>query len=237
MSKLCLAVTHSNISHQKYVDWIQSGDPSIEVITLSPIHECFRQLDRCHGVILMGGTDVHPRFYQNNRTDYPNPPRLGFIESHDEFEMAALKKALELKLPILVICRGMQLLNVLLGGDLIQDLEEAGKLNHRKEGEHDREHLVHVEKGTFLHQITHCESGIVNSAHHQALKTLSPELKVNCYSPDGVIEGVEWKNPEGKPWLMALQWHLERMRDQDTSPLSQNIRESFLKAAQEKLKK
>jgi putative glutamine amidotransferase len=135
---------------------------------------------------------------------------------------------------VLAICRGMQLVNVALGGDLIQDLEESGKQDHRRHGDTDGGHEVTTEANSLLYQVTGVSTGNVNSAHHQAVGRLSEELMPDCFSPDGVVEGAEFKDKAGEPWLLCIQWHPERMKDKDTNPLSKNIREKFLEAVRVK---
>jgi putative glutamine amidotransferase len=171
--------------------------------------------------------DVTPRFYNNERTDYPNKPDE-WNETRDEFEMHVFETAMNFGHPVLAICRGMQLVNVALGGDLIQDLEEAEKDDHRKHENVDTQHSITIAEHTLLHQITESSSGTINSAHHQAVGRISDELMVSALSPDGVIEGAEWKEKADEPWLLCVQWHPERMKDGETNPLSKNIRSKFL---------
>ncbi len=170
---------------------------------------------------------MHPEFYENDRTDYPNGP-AEFNKLRDEFEMHVFETALNFNHPVLAICRGLQLVNVALGGQLMQDLEEGGNKDHRRHNDADGQHEVDIVKDSLLSQIAGGTKGNINSAHHQGLSVVAEELMVNAYSPDFVIEGAEWKDKSDKPFLLAVQWHPERMTDKETNPLSKNIRERFL---------
>jgi putative glutamine amidotransferase len=137
------------------------------------------------------------------------------------------------KLPVLGICRGLQLVNVLEGGKLVQDLGNENEI-HKKSGEDDKQHIVHIDPDSILYNFTKVREGMVNSAHHQAIDEaeIAPSLKVNARSgtDDKTIEGVEFKDKAGKAYLLCVQWHPERMIDKEISPLSQQIKQSFLNA-------
>jgi putative glutamine amidotransferase len=225
--KIRIGVTFSESRYENYPRWIKGDDEDIEIVELSWQKQNWDDIEDCDGIVLTGGVDTCPRFYDNEREDYPNKP-TAWNEERDEFEMHVFETAMNFDHPVLAICRGLQLVNVALGGDLVQDLEEAGKNDHRRHGDIDGEHTVAVTQGTLLQQVADVASGHINSAHHQAIGRLSDELMVNALSPDGVIEGVEWKEKEGEAWLLAVQWHPERMKDKESNPLSKNIRERFL---------
>lgn len=229
MKKITIGVTVSEARYENYPKWIKEADADIELIELSWEHQNWDQVEDCDGILLTGGVDLHPSFYGSDRLDYPLAPAT-FNKIRDEFEMHVFETALNLGHPVLAICRGLQLVNVSLGGDLVPDLQEAGKADHRRQETGDTIHAVSAVAGTLLSDITHTTSGTINSAHHQALQSLSEELIANSFSADGVVEGAEWKDKEGKPWLLAVQWHPERMPDKDSNPFSKNIREAFLAA-------
>ena len=128
---------------------------------------------------------------------------------------------------MLGICRGMQLINVLEGGTLIEDL---GTLNgqHQKTGVTDRVHNVQLIDNTLLKEIVNTTTGEINSAHHQAVSKLGEVLQANSLAKDGTIEGLEWKDKKDKPFLLCVQWHPERMVQFPNSPLSINIRNRFI---------
>jgi len=225
--KIKIGLTVTEARHENYPQWIKGGDDNIEIIELSWTEQNWDEIEDCDGIVLTGGVDVCPEFYDNARTDYPNAPKE-FIKNRDEFEMHVFETALNFEHPVLAICRGLQLVNVALGGTLIQDLQENGSNDHQRHGDVDTTHEVEIVDSTLLSDITHLQKGMVNSAHHQALDVVAEELIVNCYSPDKVIEGAEWKDKSGKSFLLAVQWHPERMQDNDSNPLSKNIREKFL---------
>jgi putative glutamine amidotransferase len=225
--KIKIGVTFSESRYENYPKWIKGNDEHIEIVELSWQKQNWDEIEDCDGIVLTGGVDTNPKFYDNERTDYPNHPEK-WNEERDEFEMHVFETALNIGHPILAICRGMQLVNVSLGGDLIQDLEEAGKADHRRHGDVDGTHAISITSNSLLEQVANTRAGNINSAHHQSVGNLSDELMISAVSPDGVIEAAEWKEKEGEPWLLCVQWHPERMKDNDTNPLAKNIREKFL---------
>ena len=227
--KIKIGVTFSEARYENYPKWIKGDDADIEIVELSWEKQNWDDIEDCDGIVLTGGVDTCPKFYENERIDYPNKPQ-DWNEARDEFEMHVFETALNFDHPVLAICRGLQLVNVSLGGDLIQDLEEAGKNDHRRHGDVDGQHTIAITEGSLLNEVAESATGNINSAHHQAAGKISDELMVSAVSPDGVVEAIEWKVKEGEPWLLAVQWHPERMLDKETNPLSKNIREKFLEA-------
>ena len=126
----------------------------------------------------------------------------------------------------------MQLVNVLQGGKLIQDLDN-GNERHKKE-ESDKEHNIIAEDDTLLSYITKSQNGRVNSAHHQAIdpNAIGNNLTINAYDDDNekIIEGLEFKNKSGKEFMLCVQWHPERMKNKEKNPFSENIKQQFLAA-------
>jgi len=232
--KIKIGVTFSEARYENYPKWIKGDDADIEIVELSWEKQNWDDIEDCDGIVLTGGIDTCPRFYENERTDYPNKPQ-DWNEARDEFEMHVFETALNFDHPVLAICRGLQLVNVSLGGDLIQDLEEAGKNDHRRHGDVDGQHSIAITEGSLLAEVAQSTTGNINSAHHQAAGKISDELMISAVSPDGVVEAIEWKVKEGEPWLLAVQWHPERMLDKETNPLSKNIREKFLEAVRKVL--
>jgi len=221
-----IGVTTSDTNFQNYPNWI-SGE-GVEVVQLSYTEKNIQNFDSCDGFVLTGGIDIHPAFYQNDRVDYPNT--TVFNESRDLFEMQVFEFARQQNKPILAICRGLQLVNIALGGNLIQDLQENGFTNHRKGPDGDREHKIEVKPGTLLAQIAGVQQGFVNSAHHQGLDQIAEGLTVSAFSEDGVVEAIEYKDAN-KPFLLAVQWHPERMQIPSSNlAFSQNIRSAFIDA-------
>ena len=211
-----------------YENWIQD-QPGIEIIKLSYHNNNFSDIERCNGIILTGGSDINPRLYnQPEYLAYCNPKDID--ESRDEFEWKIIQHTEEKQKPVLGICRGLQFINVFFGGTLVPDIPAFGKFNHSKfEEGRDREHLVDIDSNSILYKILGKENGEINSAHHQSADMPGYGLVVNAMSPDGIIEGMERREPEGKSFLMLVQWHPERMTNQE-SIFSKNIKQSFLDA-------
>lgn len=230
--KITIGITQPEARFENYQSWISNDDGDIELITLSTEKQNTDDVKRCNGIVLSGGIDVTPAFYNSPRTRYPNAPKKGSDRERDIFEMKVFRLAQEFKIPVLAICRGMQLVNVSLGGTLVADLEESGKPDHKRNRETDTVHTVNIKPGSLLASVTQEEVGEINSAHHQAVDIVSEQLVVNCISADGVIEGAEWKEPENRSPLLCVQWHPERMQNKKQNPLSENIRSWFLAAAQ-----
>lgn len=212
-----------------YENWLKA-EPGVKTIRLSHQLDNLKDLEQCHGIMLTGGSDIHPGLY--NRPDY-----MYYVDSkevdekRDEFEWEILQHMEEFQKPLLGICRGLQMVNVFLGGTLIPDIPSFGKFNHAKIKEgRDRSHLVKVDPESELSKILGTCEGLVNSAHHQAVDKPGFDLQVNALSPDGVVEGMERRDAAGKGYLILVQWHPERMDDQD-SVFSKNIKNSFLEAA------
>ena len=230
---MVIGITNTEANYHNYPRWIKGDDEVIEVKTLTP--ENIEDLEKCDGIVLSGVVDTHPGFYKNDNLRYPNAPDA-FDEKRDQFELDIFRFACKKNVPLLAVCRGMQLVNIALGGDILQDIEASGKNNHRKQVGADGIHGLTISIDSLLFTITENEKGEVNSAHHQALGTLAPDLAANAWSPDGLVEGVEWKNKTGKNFLLGVQWHPERLGDlQPGNPLSKNIRDTFLKEVMSKM--
>ena len=162
-----------------------------------------QSLDGFEGLVLTGGTDVDPALYGETKqpeTDDPDKER-------DRLEAALLEDALARDIPVLAICRGLQILNVCQGGSLIQHLRPLER--HQRTGASRKlpAHEVAIEPGTLLAEVAAADSWQVNSRHHQAVKTVAASLRVSAIDPeDGTIEAIE--HP-GKRFVLAVQWHPE----------------------------
>ena len=159
------------------------------------------------GLLVSGGVDIDPRRYGEavlNETVEVDLER-------DAFEIPYLIEALTVGLPILGICRGIQSLNVALGGTLYQDLptQLPGALPHRQSGERwETTHDIHIVPGTSLSGILGDDAMPVNSLHHQSVRRLANALRLSAEAPDGVIEGAELP---GRRFCIAVQFHPEEM--------------------------
>jgi putative glutamine amidotransferase len=166
-------------------------------------------LSRLSGVLLPGGGDIDPALF--GEAPHPN---LGVVQpERDSFELALCRAALQRGMPVLGICRGAQVLNVALGGTLIQDIpaETASPLNHRSNDETELRHEIDVEPGTLLARIIGEGRHPVNSQHHQSVRVPAPGLIVSAGSPkDGIIEAVEYRDAR---FVLGLQFHPECLPD------------------------
>ena len=156
-------------------------------------------IDELDGLLLTGGTDINPARYGQERhseTEDPDDPR-------DELEIQVLQAALAAELPVLAICRGMQLFNVAHGGTLIQHLRTADAHDQKLP---DATHAIRVAAATRLAAIVGQGEHAVNSRHHQAVDRPGGSLTISAISSDGVIEALE--RPD-KPFAIAVQWHPE----------------------------
>jgi gamma-glutamyl-gamma-aminobutyrate hydrolase PuuD len=163
-------------------------------------------LDAIDGLILSGGADLDPASYGADPHPATDPPR----PERDRFELALARGAVERDLPLLGICRGMQLLNVALGGDLVQhlpDLENTG-VHDPGAGLYQRRD-VRMQDGTRLHELLG-DSASVACHHHQALGRVAAGLTPTAWAEDGVVEGVE---ADGHRFCLAVQWHPEESQD------------------------
>lgn len=236
-SKITIGITECG-KWPNYEKWIAENDPSVNVIKLSYTEDNLEDVIKCDGIVLSGGEDVHPRFY-NRPEFYALLDPKDILEQRDEFELKVLEMAQKNFRPVLGICRGLQIANVFFKGTLIPDIPSVtGKTGHgMTDPKTDAVHQVVVLDNTLIKSIVQDQKGTVNSAHHQSADKISDDLKINAVSDNGVVEGLEWKNPTNKPFLLLVQWHPERMLDKETSNFSRNIRERFIKEAREYSKK
>lgn len=159
----------------------------------------------CNGFLFSGGGDMDPHYWG----EMPEW-RLGEINPlRDSFEYKLAQKILGSSLPVLGICRGCQVLNVAMGGTLIQDINT--KLAHNQKAPRDyATHAIVIEANSKLAKILKTNTIRVNSFHHQAVKKLGQGLKVSAIAPDGIIEAVESKD---HPFVIGVQWHPECLHD------------------------
>jgi len=213
---------------ENYRRWI-TVEPGIEVVKLSFHDQNAVDVESCDGILFSGGEDVHPALY--GKPEFIEEYGLNeIIPARDQFEYEVIEKALESKKPVLGICRGLQLINVYLGGSLLPDIPTLSQSTaHGKISGQDQIHNIRVESLSMLHNIAGREMGLVNSAHHQGVDKPAGDLKISAYSEASIVEAMEWKDPADKSWLLLVQWHPERMQDL-SSPFSGNVKHAFLKA-------
>ena len=183
--------------------------------------------ERLDGIVFPGGADVAPEEYGEQAID-----NLNIIEApRDRTELTLARWAYDDDLPTLGICRGQQVLNVALGGSLYQDLRYQGvtQVEHSDADGRARTAMIHrvrLDPGSRLAQLIDETSIDVNSLHHQAVKTVAPQLRVTGTSEDGVIESLE---SDDRRFLIAVQWHPEEI---DSLPWVQRLFSGFARAAQ-----
>lgn len=230
MSTYTIGLTrYDNPKFRFYTEWLEEV-PGVKVQVLDYDLNNLSDVDRCDGIVFSGGEDVSPSFY--GKAEYATEPLMGKLnEVRDKFELAVMRRAEEKQLPVLGICRGHQFINAYYGGTLFFDMNEqkATATNHRSIDGVDEQHSTKTVAGTLLQQWAGNE-GHINSSHHQSIDRLAPALTANTFSPDGIIEGCEWKDKNGKPFLLTVQWHPERMPQRNENPFSKNIREAFIQA-------
>ncbi len=222
---MIFGVTDDRVNEEKYLlydAWLRAGHPDAEIVRLTPQDGNGSAIERCDALVLTGGGDLDPRMYGNTAghdTLYEISPE------RDAFETALVKGALETGRPILGICRGLQLVNVVLGGTLITDLEEAGHPSHRTVNGVKCSHVVRLESGSQLARHLGVDSGRVASSHHQAADRIGTGLAVAARSDDGVVEALELLEAGGRPRAILVQWHPERMGG---TALSEGLRDYYL---------
>jgi len=183
--------------------------------------------ERLDGLLLAGGVDVHPRYY--GETVHEKCDRIE--EERDTVELTLTRWALDESLPILGICRGIQVLNVAGGGTLYQDIASQlpGALKHDFWSGYPRNYLAHkvtISEDSKLADILGQSQVAVNSEHHQAVKDLASTFQAVAWAPDGIIEAIESRE---HPFALGVQWHPEEMLE-DTPPM-RRLFEEFVSAA------
>jgi putative glutamine amidotransferase len=224
---------HYDISYCKNAAAIERAGGLPVLIPSSLQQETLRAIyERLDAVLLPGGGDVNPSQYKSQ----PNAPLVSVSDARDAMELSMASWALADDLPILGICRGIQLLNVAMGGSLVQDIPSAieSDLRHDIQGDEPRNtflHEVQLEANSRLASILGDTQFRVNSLHHQALRDLAPNVKVVAKAPDGIVEAIEVPD---KHFVMAVQWHPEDLLDDDSR--MENLFKAFVQAAQERMK-
>lgn len=207
-----------------YVDAIQAaGGTPILLPPNQPDPACL--LDILDGLVFSGGGDINPMLYHGES----HPTIYAVDPDRDEFELTLAKLALTREIPVLGICRGMQMLNVASGGDLIAHVPEVygEEIEHRLD--HPRrptQHEVSIEPNSRLATILGTAEAEIVSWHHQAVQTFPSVWQVVAHASDGLVEALEHRQ---HPWMVALQWHPE-MSSQD--PAHQRLFQAFVEAAQ-----
>ena len=194
---------------KNYSDSVERAG-GVPIFLPNNINSISRYLDIVDGIIITGGNfDVDPKYYgEKIKTN-----TVSLKPSRTNYEFKITEEALKKKIPILGICGGQQLLNVVFGGSLFQHLPEKVKSKFKHEQPNPRNqasHYVKILKETFLKKIVKKNKMFVNSAHHQAVKDLGKGLQINAIADDGVIEGIEYQDLD---FCIGIQWHPEFLID------------------------
>ncbi len=184
----------------------QVGGLPVLLAPLSPGPAVGRLVELVDGLLLAGGGDVDPVFFGEE----PLPDTGVITPDRDLFEITLVRRALHAGRPVLGICRGMQVLNIAVGGDIHQDVSRAGaRIKHYQEAPRwHPTHRLHVRPGSLLARILGDGALRVNSLHHQAVRRLAPGLCVSAQAGDGIIEAVEGT---GSGFVLGVQFHPESM--------------------------
>jgi putative glutamine amidotransferase len=188
-----------------YMEALEAAGAIPVILAPLPPREIAPLLDRLDGVCLSGGPDLDPRSYGGG-----DHPELGPHERDvDEFEIALVRAVQRRGLPLLAICRGLQVLNVARGGTLVQHLPDivGPDVEHRqRDSARVVTHAVDVQSGSTLHALMEDQRPLVNSFHHQAVDRIGSGLRAVAWADDGVVEGLETRSG---PFTVGVQWHAE----------------------------
>ena len=194
---------------QRYVRAIEDAGGLPVVISPALNNDTLRAMfERLDGLLMSGGGDVDPALYGEE----PHESIWGLDMNRDRAELALAQWAAEADKPVLGICRGTQVLNVALGGSLVQDIHSMvpNSLRHMfDETETPREattHSIKVTDGSRLSSLIQSSEAAVNSWHHQSLKQIAKDLRVVATAPDGIVEAIELP---GHRFALGVQWHPE----------------------------
>lgn len=226
--KIAFSRCSGSVKYEAYTHWIHHINPTAECIDLYavPRDTAMILLRECDGLILTGGPDVHPGYFGQAEDTL----RCVIDEKRDTLEFELIEIARALNMPMLGICRGMQVLNVAFGGSLIIDIPDDVGLDvaHRCEDTACM-HEITINTASAFYRFLGTKTGIVNSFHHQATDRTAIDFRISARTSDGLAEALEWKEPTDKPFLLAVQWHPERLDFND--PFAGKLAMAFLHAA------
>lgn len=197
--------------HDEYYQMFKKVDIELIIVTPSDEKTYLALLELCDGLLLTGGDDVNPKYY--NQPLHPSTLLEEETIEHMEFKLLSLFS--DTKKTIIGICRGIQTINVFFNGTLLQDIS-----NHRQTERSGYCHYVTIQPDTKLSSVLDA-TVLVNSFHHQNIDQLAPGFIVNAISEDGLIEGIERKN------IIAFQWHPEITNDHTQKQILQVIKTLF----------
>lgn len=206
-------------AQSKYMESLARAGAGMRWVELSDPEQAVQDALTCDGLLLPGGGDMDPKFYGQARIPACGEPNL----LRDAAEPLLLRAFLAADKPVLGICRGIQVMNAVLGGDLYQDIKPFEHLPHN--GHWAKVHTVTVRRGTLLSRILGQDTVLVNSQHHQAVDRVAPGFTLAALSEDGIVEAIE--KPDAR-FCLGVQWHPEWLSDAD--PAMQSLFDAFVNA-------
>lgn len=207
------------VAQSKYIESLARAGAGMRWVELNDPEQAVQDALTCDGLLLPGGGDMDPKFYGQERIPACGEPNL----LRDAAEPLLLRAFLDADKPVLGICRGIQVMNAVLGGDLYQDIKPFEHLPHN--GHWAKVHTVTVRRGTLLSRILGQDTVLVNSQHHQAVDRVAPGFTLAALSEDGIVEAIE--KPDAR-FCLGVQWHPEWLSDAD--PAMQGLFDAFVNA-------
>ena len=207
------------VAQSKYIESLARAGAGMHWVELSDPEQAVQDALTCDGLLLPGGGDMDPKFYGQERIPACGEPNL----LRDAAERLLLRAFLAADKPVLGICRGIQVMNAVLGGDLYQDIKPFEHLPHNDHWA--KVHTVTVRRGTLLSRILGQDTVLVNSQHHQAVDRVAPGFTLAALSEDGIVEAIE--KPDAG-FCLGVQWHPEWLSDAD--PAMQGLFDAFVNA-------
>lgn len=207
------------VAQSKYMESLARAGAGMRWVELSDPEQAVQDALTCDGLLLPGGGDMDPKFYGQALIPACGEPNL----LRDAAEPLLLRAFLAADKPVLGICRGIQVMNAVLGGDLYQDIKPFEHLPHNDHWA--KVHTVTVRRGTLLSRILGQDTVLVNSQHHQAVDRVAPGFTLAALSEDGIVEAIE--KPDAR-FCLGVQWHPEWLSDAD--PAMQGLFDAFVNA-------
>lgn len=207
------------VAQSKYIESLARAGAGMRWVELNDPEQAVQDALTCDGLLLPGGGDMDPKFYGQERIPACGEPNL----LRDAAEPLLLRAFLDADKPVLGICRGIQVMNAVLGGDLYQDIKPFEHLPHNDHWA--KVHTVTVRRGTLLSRILGQDTVLVNSQHHQAVDRVAPGFTLAALSEDGIVEAIE--KPDAR-FCLGVQWHPEWLSDAD--PAMQGLFDAFVNA-------
>lgn len=207
------------VAQSKYMESLARAGAGMRWVELNDPEQAVQDALTCDGLLLPGGGDMDPKFYGQERIPACGEPNL----LRDSAEPLLLRAFLAADKPVLGICRGIQVMNAVLGGDLYQDIKPFEHLPHNDHWA--KVHTVTVRRGTLLSRILGQDTVLVNSQHHQAVDRVAPGFTLAALSEDGIVEAIE--KPDAR-FCLGVQWHPEWLSDAD--PAMQSLFDAFVNA-------